>query len=472
MRGYRIELSEIELKVLSFFETRNEHIDVAVIAKPRDEHDAYLVAYLTGSGSQDEAVLSQLRHYLSEELPTYMLPTHMAWIAQMPTTPSGKRDDAALRTLNVQLGNAVNYREPSGEYEMKLCQLAAELLKTPKIYPQQSIFDCGATSLTAMRLVVLVEKLYGINVPLSSFVSAPTMEKLSVLIQKGGGAFTFDPLVPLRETGQRTPLFLVHPMGGNILSYLRMLPHLPAEQPLYALQASGVDAGSEPIPSVEAQASLYIEAMRRIQPEGPYVIGGWSYGGFIAFEIAQQLIRAGERVANVLILDTMALSSQAQGKASDDALLSWFFWELLWTSRGSELPVQIVPDHIATLQERFDFITDHAISIGAIPAGSTKAVMQRLFEVYRTNWEAATQYNYEAKCAELDITLIRAIEPLPPILRDMHDTIRSEYNDPLNGWAAKTSGMIKLIEVDGDHLTIMEEPFVGALVTAILEEIK
>jgi thioesterase domain-containing protein len=168
----------------------------------------------------------------------------------------------------------------------------------------------------------------------------------------------------------------------------------------------------------------------------------------------------------------MALSSQAQGRASDDALLSWFFWELLWTSRGSELPVQIVPDHIATLQERFDFITDHAISIGAIPAGSTKAVMQRLFEVYRTNWEAATQYNYEAKCPELDITLIRALEPLPPILRDMHDTIRSEYNDPLNGWAAKTSGMIKLIEVDGDHLTIMEEPFVGALVTAILEEIK
>lgn len=472
VRGYRIELSEIELKVLSFFEARNEHIDVAVIAKPRDEHDAYLVAYLAGSGSQDDAVLSLLRHYLSEELPTYMVPTHMAWIAQMPTTPSGKRDDATLRKLNIQLSNAVNYREPSGEYEVKLCQLAAELLKTPKIYPQQSIFDCGATSLTAMRLVVLVEKLYGTNVPLSSFVSAPTMEKLSVLIQKGGGAFTFDPLVPLRETGERTPLFLVHPMGGNILSYLRMLPHLPAEQPLYALQASGVDAGSEPIPSVEEQASLYIKAMRRIQPKGPYVIGGWSYGGFIAFEIAQQLIRTGERVANVLILDTMALSSHAQGKASDDALLSWFFWELLWTSRGSELPVQIVPDHIATLQERFDFITDHAISIGAIPAGSTKAVMQRLFEVYRTNWEAATQYNYEAKCPELDITLIRAIEPLPPILRDMHDTIRSEYNDPLNGWAAKTSGMIKLIEVDGDHLTIMEEPFVGALVTAILEEIK
>ncbi|WP_397459059.1 amino acid adenylation domain-containing protein [Pseudomonas asplenii] len=472
VRGYRVEPSEIELKILGFFQALGEPVEVAVIARPRDQLDAYLVAYLVGQAAQRPEHLDALRGELAEQLPAYMVPTHIAAIERMPTTPSGKRDDAALRALQLQVNNSQDYRKAQGEYEARLCQLAAELLKITSIAPEQSIFDCGATSLTAMRLVVLVEKLYGINVPLSAFVSAPTMEKLALLIERHGGEFKFNPLVPLRRMGLRKPLFLVHPMGGNILSYLRMLPHLPEDQPLYALQASGVDLGSQPIPSVEAQAAFYIESMRAVQPQGPYLIGGWSYGGFVAFEIANQLIAAGEQVDNVLVLDTMALSDQAKGKASDDGLLSWFFWELLWTSRGSELPVQLVPAHIESLQERFDFITDHAISIGAIPEGSTKAVMQRLFEVYRTNWDAATEYNYQSKRPALDITLVRAREPLPRILREMHDTIRSEYNDPLNGWTRKTSGKVRLVEVEGDHLTIMEEPYVGPLVKAIMDEIQ
>ncbi|MBC3437741.1 amino acid adenylation domain-containing protein [Pseudomonas sp. BW16M2] len=472
VRGYRVEPSEIELKILEYFEALGERVEVAVVARPRDQLDAYLVAYLVGDAAQQSTHIDALRAQLAEQLPAYMVPSHIVAIERMPTTPSGKRDDAQLRALEIRLASNRSYREAIGAYETQLCQLAAELLKLPSLAPEQSIFDCGATSLTAMRIVVLVEKLYGINVPLSAFVSAPTMEKLAQLIEQGGGQFKFDPLVPLRQTGERQPLFLVHPMGGNILSYLRMLPHLPADQPFYALQASGVDAGSQPVASVEAQAALYIEAMRRVQPQGPYLIGGWSYGGFVAFEIANQLIQAGEQVSNVLVLDTMALSDQAKGKASDDGLLSWFFWELLWTSRGSELPVTLVPEHIEGLQARFDYITDHAIAIGAIPAGSTKAVMQRLFEVYRNNWDAATEYNYLARRPAVDITLVRAKQPLPRILREMHDTIRSEYNDPLNGWTAQTSGQVRLVEVEGDHLTIMEEPFVGPLVAAILADIQ
>ncbi|QMV14757.1 amino acid adenylation domain-containing protein [Vibrio spartinae] len=472
VRGYRIEPSEIELKTLEFFEQRGESVDVAVVARPRDELDTYLIAYLTGKGGHHSNTLDDLRQFLSAELPAYMVPTHITWIDTIPKTPSGKRDDAQLRQLDIQIGSTRDYREPQNDYESRLCHLVAELLKITEIAPEQSIFDCGATSITAMRIVVLVEKLYGVNVPLSAFVSAPTIAKLARLIQDDGGHLQFDPLVPLRESGQRRPIFLVHPMGGNILSYLRMLPHLPSDQPFYALQAAGVDVGSTPIATVEEQARFYIEAIKRVQPTGPYIIGGWSYGGFIAFEMAAQLIQAGELVSNVLILDTMALNSHAKGKTSDDALLSWFFWELLWTSRGSALPVQVVPEHIETLQERFDYITNHAIAIGAVPAGSTKAVLQRLFEVYRTNWQAATDYNHNARYPELDMTLVRAKQPLPRILRDMHDSIGSKYHDPFNGWRSQTSGQVNLIEVEGDHLTIMEEPFVGPLVSAILSEIK
>ncbi|AOM41432.1 amino acid adenylation domain-containing protein [Xenorhabdus hominickii] len=467
VRGYRIEPSEVELKIHRFFEKKGKSIEVAVVACRRDDLDSYLVAFLVGK--EDHNIQEQLLQYLGSELPPYMVPSYLVWIDSLPKTPSGKRDDARLSQLKIRSESNREYRAPKDQYEHELCKLIAELLKIHQISPEQNIFDCGATSLTAMRIVVIVEKLYGINVPLSVFVSAPTIAQLAELIRSGGGEFKFDPLVPLRETGCRSPLFLVHPMGGNILSYLRMLPYLPKDQPIYALQASGVDIGSSPIPTIEEQAKFYIEKIKQVQPNGPYVIGGWSYGGFITFEIANQLIRAGDTVANILILDTMALNSHAQGKASDDALLTWFFWELLWTSRGSSLPVQIVPPEIIDLQERFNYITDYAIKIGAIPAGSTKAVMYRLFDVYRTNWQAATEYNVGRP--NLDITLIRAKEPLPTILREMHDTICSEYKDPKNGWGDKTSGKIKVIEIDGNHLTIMEEPYVKELVQTIVHEI-
>ncbi|MDE9462049.1 amino acid adenylation domain-containing protein [Xenorhabdus bovienii] len=467
VRGYRIEPSEIELKILRFFEASGENIEVAVIARPLDNLDSYMIAYLVGK--EDRDALDKLRQFLIAELPAYMVPTHITWIDALPKTPSGKRDDFKLRQLDIQIGSVQDYRGPKDQYERRLCELTAELLKISSIAPEQSIFDCGATSLTAMRIVVIVEKWYGINVPLSAFVSAPTIAQLAMLIRDGGGQFKFEPLVPLRETGHRRPLFLVHPMGGNILSYLRMLSHLPSDQPLYALQASGVDVGSSPIATIEEQASFYIDAIKRIQPNGSYVIGGWSYGGFVAFEMANQLIQLGEVVDDILILDTMALSSHAKGKVSDDALLSWFFWELLWTSKGSSLPVHIVPSHIVDLQERFEYITDYAIRIGIIPAGSTKSVMQRLFEVYRTNWQAATEYG--AQYPNIDITLIRAKQPLPAILQEMHHAIRSEYQDPQNGWSNKTSGRVNVIEVDGDHLTIMEEPYVEQLVSTIVSEL-
>ncbi|WP_237386284.1 amino acid adenylation domain-containing protein [Xenorhabdus sp. Sc-CR9] len=467
VRGYRIEPSEIEFKILHFFEKIAKSIEVAVVARHRNDLDSYLVAFLIGKENID--IQEQLLRYLESELPLYMVPSYIVWIDSLPKTPSGKRDDAKLSQIEIKIESNKKYREPKDQYERQLCKLIADLLKIPQIAPEQNIFECGATSLTAMRIVVLVEKLYDINVPLSTFVRAPTIAQLAVLICSRGGEFKFDPLVPLREVGSRRPLFLVHPMGGNILSYLRMLPYFPTDQPVYALQASGVDIGSSPIATIDEQARFYIEAIKRVQPNGPYTIGGWSYGGFIAFEIANQLIRAGDKVANTLILDTMALNSHSQGKASDDALLTWFFWELLWTSRGSSLPVQIVPPEIVGLQERFDYITDHAIKIGAIPVGSKKSVMQRLFNVYRTNWQAATEYNIGRP--NLDITLIRAREPLPIILREMHDTIRSEYEDPKNGWKDKTVGNVKVIEIDGNHLTIMEEPHVKKLAQAIIDEI-
>lgn len=473
IRGYRIEPYEIELKIRQFFALQgNQQIDVAVIAKYRSQQDAYLIAYLADKTPLNNNKLTALRDYLTEELPAYMVPTQISWLTAFPKTPTGKRDDAKLRQRDIQPISIANDGKPKNNIEKQLCQFVAEILHINQdtLSTKQPLFDYGATSLTAMRLVVMVEKFYGVNVPLSTFVKAPTIAKLSLFIQQSEPQH-FDPLVALRRDGQKIPLFLVHPMGGNILSYMRMLPYLPLDQPLYALQASGVEKGTNPISNIEAQAHYYIEALKRVQPTGPYLIGGWSYGGFVAFEMARQLIQAKESVAQLFILDTMALGTYSQAKTSDDALLNWFFWELLWSTQGSALPIKKVPNTLNTLQARFDYLTDYAVSCGALPEGSQNALLQRLFEVYRAHWQAAIRYHQQTQIPSMDITLIRAKRPLPPILREMHDSLHSEYHDPLNGWASKTTGNIRLREVDGDHLTMMEAPHVEMLVSTLINEI-
>ncbi|MBC8943695.1 amino acid adenylation domain-containing protein [Xenorhabdus indica] len=467
VRGYRVELAEIELAVLSTPDANAVLKDVAVVVQQHGENDGFLVAFLVGD--KNEAFTVRVQQHLSDMLPKHMLPSQIEWLESLPKTPGGKRDDTALRNMRIIHGhNDVEDIAPRDNYEQVLCDLAADLLKIPSLSIHQNLFDNGGTSLTAMRMVVLVDKHFGVSIPLSLFISNPTVAQLAVHVREKGGYPKFSPLVPMRTAGHKRPLFFVHPMGGNVLSYLRLVKYFPEDQPFYALQAYGVDAGSKPLTSIQEQATNYLEAIRQIQPHGPYSIGGWSYGGFVAFEMARQLKEHGEEVANLFVLDTVALNVESQEKVNEEALLRWFFWELLWINEGATLPEQIVPEHITSLQERFEYITEHAIATGVIPQGSSRAVVQRLFDVYQTNWKAATDY---AACkADINMTLLHATSPLPEVLRSMHDTVRSEYRDPKNGWESKTTGRINVIDVSGDHLEIMEEPYVEEVAKTILRE--
>ncbi|WP_167376261.1 amino acid adenylation domain-containing protein [Xenorhabdus vietnamensis] len=467
VRGYRIELAEIELAVSSTPGADEILKDVAVVVQQRDGSDGFLVAFLIGEKNETFTVCVQ--QHLSKILPKHMLPSQIEWLESLPKTPSGKRDDAALRSIQIMHGhNDIEDIAPRDNYEQVLCDLAADLLKIPSLSVHQNLFDIGGTSLTAMRMVILVEKHFGTSIPLSLFVSNPTVAQLATYVREKGGYPKFSPLVPMRTTGHKRPLFFVHPMGGNVLSYLRLVKHFPEDQPFYALQAHGVDAGSMPLTSIQEQAANYLEAIRQIQPHGPYSIGGWSYGGFVAFEMARQLKEHGEDVADLFVLDTVALNTEPQEKMNGEALLKWFFWELLWLNKGATLPEQIVPEHITSLQERFEYITGHAIATGAIPQGSSRAVVQRLFDVYKANWQAAT--DYAAYTADINMTLLHATRPLPEVLRSMHDAVGSKYRDPKNGWESKTNGHINVIDVPGDHLEIMEEPYVAKVAKVILQE--
>ncbi|MFD9069052.1 amino acid adenylation domain-containing protein [Streptomyces lasiicapitis] len=468
IRGFRVEPAEVELAIS---EAAGDHCplrQVAIVAKRRESGDSALAAFLVGDA--DGVDMDALRTRLRSALPDHMVPTHLQWVTQLPLTPSGKRDDAALRRIPLVAPTAVATR-PRDAYERELTELLADLLGLPAVGVHDSLFERGGTSLTAMRLVVKIEQRYRVNIPLATLVAEPTAAALAARLRSRPATTAFNPLVPIRETGEsstRPPLFVVHPMGGNVLCYLPFARHLPDDQPLYALQAAGLEAGSTPVNSMTEMARGYLAALRTVQPNGPYHLAGWSFGGFVAYEMARQLQEAGEKISQILLLDTTALRRGPRPRPHDEeALLNWFFWELLWLERGSGCPQPEFPGHLTTLADKLEFIAGVASDAGVLPPGSSQATVRRLFDLYRANCQAALDYH--PRGLRCDLTLIRAMEPLPPVLAAMHRTAGSRHQDRANGWGGLTDALLHVIDVPGDHLTIMEEPHVKHLAQTVTE---
>ncbi|MFJ4693897.1 amino acid adenylation domain-containing protein [Streptomyces sp. NPDC088766] len=465
VRGFRVEPAEVELAVTALAEQYPGLRDAAVVARRREDGETFLAAFLLGEGTHED--LAGIRERLRVTLPDHMLPSHLQWTARWPLTPSGKRDDAALRRTPLTAPDLAPDAGPRDAYEQTLTEMLADVLSLDAVGVHDSLFDLGGTSLAAMRLVVRIEQRYRVHIPLAEFVATPTPAGLAARLRDGGASAAFDPVVPIRPRGTRPPLFLVHPMGGNVLCYMAFARHLPDGQPLHALQAAGADPGTTPLPSVEDLADSYLTALRTVQPHGPYTIGGWSFGGLVAFEIARRLRAAGQQVARLLVLDTIALGQGPCAPYDDEALLGWFFQELLWPRDGAASPARIIPDGLGSPEETFAFMARIASERGILPTGSAGAVIRRLFGVYRANWQATLAYRPPRE--NQDLTLIRATEPLPAVLSAMHRTAGSLHQDPGNGWSAMTSGRIDIVRVPGDHLTIMEEPYVAHVAATVAE---
>ncbi|MBQ0971858.1 amino acid adenylation domain-containing protein [Streptomyces sp. RK31] len=467
VRGFRVEPAEVELALTGLAERYPGLRDAAVVARRRTDGETFLAAFLLGEGTDED--LAGVRERLRATLPDHMVPSHLQWVSQWPLTPSGKRDDAALRRAPLTTVSRTPGTAPRDAYEQVLTEMLADVLGLDSAGADDSLFDLGGTSLAAMRLVVRIEQRYRTHIPLAEFIATPTPAGLAARLREGKARASFDPLVAIRPQGTHPPLFMIHPMGGNVLCYVAFARHLPDDQPLYALQAAGAEPGTTPLRTVEDLADSYLTALRKVQPHGPYTIGGWSFGGLVAFEIARRLRAADEQVA-LLVLDTVALDPAPSTAHGDEPLLEWFFHELLWPRNDGDSPARTIPDALGSPEDRFAFIARVASEQGILPAGSSGSVIRRLFDVYRANWQATLAYRPPRE--DQDLTLIRAAEPLPTVLSAMHDAARSRHRDPCNGWSAMTSGRIQLVHAPGDHLTIMEEPYVAHVAGTVADRIR
>jgi non-ribosomal peptide synthetase component F/thioesterase domain-containing protein/acyl carrier protein len=298
VRGFRVEPGEVEAVLLARPDVRQ-----AAVTRHDDGAGGALVAHVVAPGLTADVLRKDLR----DRLPAHMVPSAIVFLDDLPLTPSGKVDRRTLPPPDLVATTAPHdARPPADDVEARLVTLWEELLPTRPVGVADNFFDIGGHSLLAARLLSRVEEEFGRPLPLASLLRGATIEDLAVLLREQPDARPWNPLVPIQPAGAGRPFFCVHPGGGIVYCYQELARRLGTDQPFYGLQASGLDAGTEPFDRIEPMAARYIAAVRAVQPAGPYRLGGWSLGGLVAYEMACQLRAQGEEVSELVIFDTPA----------------------------------------------------------------------------------------------------------------------------------------------------------------------
>jgi amino acid adenylation domain-containing protein len=293
VRGYRIELGEIEAVLRQHTLMR----DVAVTLQERR-----LVAYVVRSAKSNTNLATVLREFVSSKLPEYMVPAFFIELDTLPLTSNGKLDRRALPAPEVGAHLPNDHVAPRDNVESQIANLWARVLQLKAVGVTDNFFELGGDSLLAARLFAQIHNRFGKSLPLSTLFVAPTIEQLAKTLRDDAGV-AWSSLVPIQPHGSKPPLFCVHAAGANVLIYRPMSRHLGDDQPVYALQAQGLD-GREPYRRVEDMAAHYIREIRAFQADGPYYLLGASFGGLVLYEMAHQLLAQGQQVAFLAMLNT------------------------------------------------------------------------------------------------------------------------------------------------------------------------
>lgn len=317
LRGFRIELGEIEATLAQY-----SPVNQAVVTVDHHQSSDRLVAYLVCKVGSKVSI-PDLRRFLKENLPEYMVPSAFVVLDSFPLTQSGKIDRRALPKPNHSQTsqNIINTNYPQDELELRLAQIWQRLLGIKSPSTHDNFFELGGHSLLAIRLSAQLEELVGHPVPIMSIFQSPTIADLAKLLRQGWTP-SWNHLVPLKPDGINPPFFCIHEGFGEVFVYRNLVKHLDANQPFYGLQAQGLDGKRPPLNRIEQMATNYLTEIRSLQPEGPYYLGGFCAGGIVAYEMAQQLHRQGQEVALLVLMDT--------GFQNDILVPAKEFWEMRW----------------------------------------------------------------------------------------------------------------------------------------------
>jgi amino acid adenylation domain-containing protein len=454
IRGLRIELGEIEA-------TLSKHPAVkqcVMVVREDTPGEKTLVAYFEPQ-SNAAPDISELRSHLKKQLPEYMVPTTFVSMEKISLTSSGKIDRKALPAPGdraLVLGTKETFSAPRDAVEQMLAQLWAKVLKVKRVGLHDDFFELGGHSLLAVRIIVEIEKIYQRRLPLATLIQAPTIGGLAEILRKEDWQPSWSSLVPVQPGGSNPPLFFIHSHGGNVLEYYPLAHHLGADQPVYGLQAKGLDGSIVQKQTLEQIASRYLAEIRSFQPQGPYFLGGFCFGGLVALEAAQQLRSAGEKVALVAMIQTTHPAAQSFAAGSGRARR--------WYQRAAK---RIDLEHENMQHRGVRYFGDRVRRAWDIALARTQISFDRLSSNGHERKNGASMAyvlemlgrehdwaftNYVPRPYDGDVVLFRAGKQLPGLASDRY-----------LGWKPVITGNFEVCELPGHQQNILIEPRVSRL---------
>jgi thioesterase domain-containing protein/acyl carrier protein len=456
LRGFRIELGEIESALCS-----HKSIKDVVATIKEGQTEKKLVGYYTLSNGYSPTA-GELREFLKQKLPEFMIPSVFCHVAEMSLNPNGKIDRHKLPVLEeLAAETEKTLVEAKDELELKLTWIWQKVLGIQTVSLTDNFFELGGHSLIAVRLFSEIEKTLGCGLPLAALFKAPTIEQLADLIRQGGWQSDWSSIVPLRPNGSKTPFFCVHAVGGNVLEYNDLAKYLDSEQPFYGLQAFGLDGKTEPLTDIEEMAKAYLKELQQIQPTGPYFLGGRSFGGTVAYEMARQLTEQNEEVALLAIFDSypkgwLKLCPEEEAQSYKKQFLQLRIKRHLenWKKLGLIEKAKYFLVKANYKKRKYqNLLWQWTQKIGI---GKGKSVNNTIRDIEEINYLAIKHYT--PKLYDGKLTFFCAKEEVCP-------------EENLTGWQ-RLAKSVEVIEVPGDHQTMIKEPFVKDLAEALEESLK
>lgn len=399
--------------------------------------------------------LASLRSYLQARLPDYMIPAAFVALESLPLTAQGKLDRRALPPPpGDRPGWTTGCVPPRDEHERLVADVWEKLLGVSPVGATDNFFELGGHSMLAVRMIAEIERRTGRRLPLASLFHRATVEHLAWMLRQPELCPPESSLIPLQTQGNRRPLFLVHPAGGTVFCYRLLAERLGNQRPVYGLQAVGVDGERPPHEVAEEMAAHYVAAVRSVQPHGPYLLGGWSLGGNLAFEMSRQLVEQGERVAMLALLDAAALAPEKVFKEED-------FLPLIAELFPSTDDLSVERLRAMTSEEHLQYFLRRAAQAGIVLGNIDPSLGSHVFEVFKSNLKAMMDYRpqpYPGKA-----TLLFA-EEKPQFIE--------VARDPLLGWGAHVQGGVEVVRIPGDHVHMLQEPNVGIVAQRLLERLE
>jgi thioesterase domain-containing protein len=522
LHGTRIELGEIEAALAQHPQVKQAAVLLRQdprgnSAQPSGQQS--LVAMWTPRGEPVSA--AELRRFLRERLPRPLIPASFVRLDTLPLLPSGKLDRLALQAFaETALGREPVFTPPHSPLEQYLAQVWEELLKIEQVGRHDDFFALGGNSLLGAVLINRLQEALRENVALVAVFEAPTIAELASDLEErhpdGVAGLLGTPvkspskrkanaeeamlptvLVPIQPKGTRPPLFCIHPAGGVVYPYYTLVPLLGKDQPLYGVQDPGLYDRHSPFTSIEDMAASYVEALKAVQGAGPYHLMGWSVGGVVAYEMAQQLLRQGEVVAVLIMLDTHAptrrksLEPHAPLGARLQRIASWVqalphrikevgsavnpilsyvhsgLFLLAASARRKHAPTDKKPTVLDLLRWagmdtwRARLLKEAEVATTVSQETSLLLIempaVRRVLELVREHRRLARRYCAQGYPGR--IILFRAI----PSEQSKHHT-----GDPTVGWGKLAEGGVEIHPIQANHVALLVKPYVEVLAQELM----